>query len=175
MGQAAAESNDFNKAVTNYKRLTEVDANDPRAYMLLGQAYLAAKNTNAARDAFKASFNFAQTPDALVGLAAADQASKNCPEAIQIYETLDKNAAPLVKANPGLLYSMATAYQGANQPQKAKATYVRFLTFLKPGTQGYTQVQQIIASYDHKSAAKPASNTALKPKPKPSPSAAPKN
>ncbi len=175
LGQAAAESNDFNKAVTNYKRLTEVDANDPRAYMLLGQAYLAAKNPNAARDAFKASFNLAKTPDALVGLAAADQASKNWPEAVQIYETLDKNAAPLVKANPGILYSMATAYQGANQPQKAKATYVRFLTFLKPGTQGYTQVQQIIASYDHKSAAKPVSTTALKPKPKPSPSAAPKH
>jgi len=39
------------------QRLTEVDANDPRAYMLLGQAYLAAKNPNPARDAFKASFN----------------------------------------------------------------------------------------------------------------------
>jgi tetratricopeptide (TPR) repeat protein len=184
LGQAAAESNDFNKAVDNYKRLTEVDANDPRAYMLLGQAYLAAKNPNPARDAFKASFNLAKTPDALVGLAAADQASKNWPEAVEIYETLDKNAQPLVKANPGILYSMATAYQGANQPQKAKATYVRFLTFLKPGTQGYTQVQQIIAAYDHgtakpapkssaKPSGKPVAKTATKPKPKPKPSAAP--
>jgi tetratricopeptide (TPR) repeat protein len=179
LGQTAAESNDFNKAVDNYKRLTEVDANDPRAYMLLGQAYLAAKNPNPARDAFKASFNLAKTPDALVGLAAADQASKNWPEAVEIYETLDKNAQPLVKANPGILYSMATAYQGANQPQKAKATYVRFLTFLKPGTQGYTQVQQIIAGYDHgtakpapkssaKPSGKPVAKTAAKPKPKPS-------
>jgi tetratricopeptide (TPR) repeat protein len=178
LGQAAAEANDFNKAVTNYKRLTEVDTNDPRAYMMLGQAYLAAKNPNPARDAFKASFNLAKTPDALVGLAAADQASKNWPEAVEIYEALDKNAAPLVKANPGILYSMATAYQGANQPQKAKATFVRFLGFLKPGTQGYTQVQQMIASIDHSTAkpgpkpsAKPGSKTAAKPKPKPSPSA----
>lgn len=179
LGQAAAESKDFNKAVDNYKRLTEVAANDPRTYMLLGQADLAAKNPNAARDAFKASFNLAKTPDALIGLAVADQTTKNWSEAVQIYEALDKNAASLVKANPGILYSMATAYQGANQPQKAKATYVRFLGFLKPGTQGYTQVQQIIASFDHgtakpapKSSAKPTTSVAkTAPKPKPSPSA----
>jgi tetratricopeptide (TPR) repeat protein len=175
LGQAAAESNDYAKAVDTYKRLTEVDSNDPRAYLLLGQAYLAAKNANSARDAFKASFNLAKTPDALIGLAAADQQAKNWPEAIQIYEALDKNAAPLIKANPGILYSMGTAYQGGNQPQKARATFVRFLAFLKPGTQGYTQVQQMIASIDHGSAKPVAKETAkpnAKPKPKPTSSSA---
>jgi tetratricopeptide (TPR) repeat protein len=182
LGQAAAQANDFNKAVDNYKRLTEVVSTDPRTWLLLGQAYMAGKNWNGARDAFKASFNISHSADALVGLAAADQQARNYTEAIQIYEALDKNAAPLVKANPGLLYNMGNAYQSANQPQKAKAAYVRFLAFLKPGTQGYGEVQQLIAKIDRpgsSSAAKPA----VKAKPKtesktakavPSPSPAPK-
>jgi tetratricopeptide (TPR) repeat protein len=163
LGQTAAEGNDFTKAVDNYKRLTEVDANDPRAYLLLGQAYMGAKNWNAARDAFKAAFNLAKSADALVGLAAADQQARNFAEAIEIYESLDKNAADLVKANPGMLYAMGNAYKGANQPQKAKATFVRFLAFLKPGTQGYTEIQQLIAQIDH-----PGATATAKPAPKPS-------
>jgi tetratricopeptide (TPR) repeat protein len=173
LGQAAAESNDFNKAIDNYKRLTEVDTNDPRAYLLLGQAYMSAKNWNAARDTFKAAFNLQHSADALVGLAAADQQARNYTEAVEIYESLDKNAADLVKANPGMLFAMGNAYKGANQPQKAKATYVRFLAFLKPGTQGYTEVKQMIADIDHPPA-KPAPKSSAKPKPAASPSAAPK-
>jgi len=175
LGQAAAESNDFAKAVDNYKRLTEVVSKDPRPWLLLGQAYMASKNWNSARDAFKASFNLSHSADALVGLAAADQQARNFPEAIQIYEALDKNAAPLVKANPGLLFNMGNAYKSANQPQKAKAAYVRFLAFLKPGTQGYKEVKQQIADIDHGSSkqhAKPAAKSASKAKP--SPSASPK-
>ena len=170
LGQAAAEANDFNKAIEYYKRLTEVAANDPRAYLMLGQAYMVNKNWEPARDAFKASFNISHSADSLVGLAAADQQSRNFTEAIQIYESLDKNAAPLIKANPSILFAMANAYKSANQMQKAKATYLRFLAFLKPGTQGYTEVQQMIAQIDH------PSSTAVTAKPKPvaSPSPAPK-
>lgn len=169
LGQAAAESKDFNKAVTNYKRLTEVASKDPRTYLLLGQAQLENKDANGAHDSFKASYNLSHTADALLGLAAADQQNRNFTEAIQIYEAIDKNAAPLVKANPGLLFSMGNTYRAANQPEKAKAMYVRFLAFLKPGTQGYTEVKQMIADIDRGS-----SKPAAKPKPSPSPSAAPK-
>lgn len=171
LGQAAVESNDFNKAVDNYKRLTEVDTNDPQAYLLLGQAQLAAKNAPAARDTFKASFNLAHTPDALVGLAAADQETRNYTEAVQIYEALDKNAPALMKANPSLLFAMASAYKGANDKKNERATLVRFLAFLKPGTQGYTQVQQLIAQIDHPSSS--ASASAPTPKPSAKPTAKP--
>ncbi len=173
LGQAAAESNDVNKAIENYKRLTEIDPNDPRSYLLLGQAYMLNKNWEPARDAFKASFNISHSADSLVGLAAADQQSRNFTEAIQIYESLDKNAAPLIKANPSILFAMANAYKSANQPAKAKATFVRFLAFLKPGTQGYTQVQQMIAQLDHPGATT-STAAAAKPKPAASPSPAPK-
>jgi tetratricopeptide (TPR) repeat protein len=180
LGQSSAVGNDFPKAIEYYKRLTEVAATDPRTFLLLGQAYMANKDWNNARDAFKASFNLSHTPDALVGLAAADQQARNFNEAIQIYEALDKNAPPLVKANPDLLFNMGNAYKSANQPQKAKAAYVRFLAFLKPGTQGYGEVKQLIANIDHvpsKPAPKSSAKPAVKPtaKPKPSPSAAPKN
>jgi tetratricopeptide (TPR) repeat protein len=176
LGQMAAQNNDLPKAVDNYKRLTNVDSNDPRAYLLLGQAYMASKNYNSARDTFKAAYNLAHSPDALVGLASADQGARNYNEAIQIYEALDKNAAPLVKANPTLLYNMGQAYQGANQQQKAKGAYERFLAFLKPNTQGYTEVKQLIANIDRPS--HPAAKTAAKPKPgakpAPKPTATPK-
>jgi tetratricopeptide (TPR) repeat protein len=175
LAQAAAQANDFNTAVANYKRITEIATNDPRAYLLLGQAYMAAKSYSSARDTFKAAYNLAHSADALVGLAAADQASRNYNEAIQIYEALDKNAQPLVKANPGLLYNLGTAYRSANQPAKAKATYVRFLTYLKPGTQGYNEVKQLIAGMDAKPGPAPKSTT--KPSsanPAPKPSATPK-
>ena len=168
LAAAAAESNDFGKAVDNYKRLTEVQSSDNRPFLLLGQAYLQQHNWNAARDAFKSSYNLVHTPDALVGLASADQQMHNYNEAIQIYEAIAKGAPQLVKSNPQLLFSLGQAYQGANQPQKAKTVYTSFLTYLKPGTQGYTQVKGIIASIDH------PSNAQAKPKPKASPTAAPK-
>jgi tetratricopeptide (TPR) repeat protein len=146
---------------------------------------MAQKNYNSARDTFKAAYNLAHSADALVGLAAADQGARNYNEEIQIYEALDKNAPPLVKANPGLLYNLATAYHSNNQNDKAKATYVRFLAYLKPGTQGYTEVKQLIANLDPHPAAKPASKATAKPgakatakpasaKPAPKPSASPK-
>ena len=176
LGQFSMQANDFSHAVDTYKRLTEVDSNDPRAYLLLGQAQMANKNFANARDTFKAAYNLAHSADALVGLAAADQATRNYNEAIQIYEALDKNAAPLVKANPSLLYNMGQAYQAVNQQQKAKAVYERFLTFLKPNTQGYNQVKVMIANIDRpasnpapKSSAKPAAKPGAKPSPKPTP------
>lgn len=164
LGTYYAQSNDFPKAIDNFKRLTEAVPNDPRGYLALGQAYMANKNFSDAANAFKASYNIAHTPDALVGLAAADQESHNYNEAISIYEALDKNAPDLVKANPGILFNLGKAYQSTNQPQKAKAVYTRFLAFLKPNTQAYTEVRGMIDGID-----KGGSSASDKPKPKPSP------
>ena len=79
-------------------------ANDP--VRIAASAHMANKN-GSPRDAFKARSTFALA-DALVGLAAADQQAKNYTEAIQIYESLDKNAAPLIKANLSILFAMGT-------------------------------------------------------------------
>ncbi len=177
LGQAAATSNDYKTAIDDFKRLTEVVSSSPQAYLLLGQAYMANKNWDSAHDAFKASYNLARSLDAVVGLAASDQETHNYTEELQIYEGLHSNA-DVIKQNPGLLFNMATAYKSANQPQKAKASLTEFLTYLKPGTQGYTQVKQLIADLDRGSApsaaAKPAPKPTAKPAPKPSDKPRPK-
>jgi tetratricopeptide (TPR) repeat protein len=146
LGNYYASANDFPHAIENYKRLTEVVPNDPRGYLALGQANLASKQWNDAANAFKASYNLAHTPDALLGLAAADLQLRNFNESTAIYEALDKNAPELVKANPGILYNLGKSYQGQNQPAKAKVAYTRLLSYLKPNTQAYTQVHSLIAS-----------------------------
>jgi tetratricopeptide (TPR) repeat protein len=158
LGNLAGTNNDLGTAVADYKRVTEVIPQDPRGYLLLAQAYMAQHNWNSARDAFKASFNLQRTPDALVGLAAADVASNNNQEAIAIYEALDKQAPDLMKQHPEILFAMGKAYQGNRQNDKAKSTYQRLLAMLKPGSPGYNQVKQVIASVDPRPAA---------PKPKP--------
>ncbi len=162
LGNVAASNNDLNGAVADFKRLTEVAPQEPRAYLLLAQGYMAQRNFNSARDAFKASFNLARTPEALIGLATADQATNNNTEAIAIYEALDKNAPDLIKQNPGLLYNMGKAYQSNRQNDKAKATFARLLAVLKPGTPGYNQVKATIASIG--SPAKPSASPAPKKK-----------
>ncbi len=169
LGNLAASGNDFTTAVGDFKRVTEVAPQDPRGYLLLAQAYMAQRNWNSARDAFKASFNLQRTPDALVGLAAADVASNNNAEAIQIYEALDKQAPQLMQQHPEILFTMGKAYQANRQNDKAKATYGRLLALLKPGTPGYNQVKATIAGID----ARPPQAAAAKPKPKPSPSPKP--
>jgi len=178
LGNLAASTNDFTTAVADYKRLTEVAPQDARGYLLLAQGYMAQRNFNAARDAFKASYNLARTPESLVGLAAADQNSNNFNEAIQILEALDKNAPDLMKQNPGILFSLGAAYQSTHQNDKAKSTYQRVLAVVKPGTEGYRRVQAAIASVGAppQTAAKPAPKPtakSTKPKPKPSPTATP--
>ncbi len=167
LGQAAATGGDLTTAVSDFKRLTEVASSSPQAYLLLGQAYFASKNWDSAHDAFKASFNLSRSLEAVFGLAAADQQTHNYTEEVQIYEGLRQNA-DVVKANPGLLFNLANAYKSANQPQKAKDAYTAFLVFLKPGTQAYTQVQQLIADVGRGSA------PSAKPGPKPSASPEPK-
>ncbi len=168
LGNLAAASNDMTTAVADYKRVTEVAPQDPRGYLLLAQGYMAQHNWNAARDAFKASFNLQRAPEPLVGLAAADVASNNNTEAIQIYEAIDKQAPDLLKQHPEILYTMGKAYQGNRQNDKAKATFERLLALLKPGTPAYVQIKGTIASLDPH-----PQTTAAAAKPKPAPTATP--
>jgi len=167
LGDLAMANKDWAKAVDLYKRLTEVAASDPGPFLFLGQAYMASQKYEDARNMFKQSYGIQHTPDALVGLAGADEATRNFGEAVQIYEALDKNAPDIVKQNPGLLFGMGKAYQGLNQPQKARDAYARLLAVLQPGTQNYNEVKGLIDGIDRggRSAAAP---------PRPAPTATPK-
>lgn len=171
LGDAAVQANDMPKALGFYKRLAEVASNDPRAYLLVGQAQMANKNFTAARDAFRSSYNLQHTPDALIGLAASDQQTRNYKEAIQIYEAINRTAPDFFKQNPGLLYNMGKAYQSNNQPQQARDAYVKLLGLVKPGTTGETEVKKLIAEIDR---AKSGGTKAAASSPKPASSKAPK-
>jgi tetratricopeptide (TPR) repeat protein len=170
LGDLAMESKNYPKAVDTYKRLTEVASKDPAPFLFLGQAYMATQKFEDAKTQFKQSYGLQHTPDALVGLADADVATKNFTEAVQIYEALDKNAPDLVKKNPGLLYGMGRAYQGANQSQKAREAYARLLAVLQPGTQNYNEVKSLIDGIDRAGrsggSATPRPAAAATPKPK---------
>ena len=167
LGDAAMANKDYAKAVDRYKRLSEIAPKDPAPYLFLGQAYLAQQKFEDARNMFKQSYGIQHTPDALVGLAQADEATKNFSEAVQIYEALDKNAPDVVKQNPGLLYGMGKAYQGVNQPAKAREVYSRLLAVLQPGSQNYNEVKGLIDGIDR--AGRPPAAPA-----RPAPTATPK-
>lgn len=165
VGELAMQNKDWNKAIDMFKRLTQVASGSAVAYLELGQAYVAAQNYTSAQTAFKQSFQIDRTPEALVGLATADEATKNYSEAVQIYEAIDKDAPELVKANPQLLLELARCYEGVNQPQKARDTYTRLLAILQPGSPDYNQVKLLMDGVHTTPGAKPA--------PKPSPTHAP--
>ncbi|GAC1416537.1 MAG: hypothetical protein NVSMB5_06730 [Candidatus Velthaea sp.] len=159
LGELYAGKNDRTKALDNYKRMTEVSPNDPRAFYALGTQYAAANQFDKARTAFKTSYSLSHTPESLVGLAQTDYAMKNYKECATIYDSLDKAAPQLTKQNPQILFVLGQCYQKSNDTSHARAAYVRFLAYVKPGSQASTQVKQLISDIDRsgKPAPKPAS------------------
>lgn len=169
IGDLAMQNKDYAKATDSYKRLKEVASKEAGPYLFLGQAYLASQKFEDAKTQFKQSYAIQHTPDALVGLADADVQTRNFTEAVQIYEALDKGAPDIIKQNPGLLYAMGKAYQGANQNQKAKDAYSRLLAVLQPGTPNYSEIKTLIDGIDRGGGRPAAAST-----PRPAPTATPK-
>jgi tetratricopeptide (TPR) repeat protein len=161
LGQLYASQNQFSKAIDQFKRLTQIAANDPRSHLLLAASYNADKQYSKARDEFKASYNLQHSPDALLGLGQADIETHNYAECAQVYDALDRGAPDLSRQNPSILYGLGQCYQHSNQPQKAKTAYQRLLSYVKPGSQAASQVRALIASLDH--APKTAPKTTKKP------------
>ncbi|HEY0615415.1 MAG TPA: tetratricopeptide repeat protein [Candidatus Elarobacter sp.] len=148
LGQLYAGQNQIPKAIDQFKRLSELAPNDPRSHLLLGASYSANRQFSQAAGEFKASYNLQHTPDALMGLGQADLQTRNYNECAQVYDALDKGAPDLSKQNPTILFGLGQCYQGARQPDKAKAAYQKLLGYVKPGTQASNQVKALIAAID---------------------------
>ena len=148
LGQLYAQQNNIPKAIDQFKRVTELTPNDPRARLLLGATYAANKQFDKARDAFKASYNLQHTPDALLGLGQADLQTRNYAECTQVYDALDKGAPDLSRQNPAVLYGLGQCYQGAKQPERAKAAYQKLLGYVPPNSSAATQLKALIAAID---------------------------
>jgi tetratricopeptide (TPR) repeat protein len=162
LGQLYASQNNLPKALDQFKRLTEIAPNDPRAHLLLAATYNAGKQFDKARGEFKASYALQHTPDALLGLGQTDIETHNYSECAQVYDALDKGAPGLSRQNPSILYGLGQCYQRSNQPQKAKTAYQKLLSYVKPGTQAATQVKALIDQIDRQSKPAPQRKTAKK-------------
>ncbi len=150
LGQLYAGQNQMSKAIDEFKRVSQLVPNDPRSHLLLAASYSANKQFDKAVGEFKASYQLQHTPDALMGLGQADLQTHNYNECAQVYDALDKGAPDLSRQNPQILFGLGQCYQGAKQPDKAKAAYVKLLGFVKPGSQAANQVKSLIAAIDRK-------------------------
>ena len=162
LGQLYAAQNQIPKAIDQFKRVSELAPNDPRSHLLLGATYSANKQFDKAAGEFKQSYNLQHTPDALMGLGQADLQVRNYNECAQVYDALDKGAPDLAKQNPSILFGLGQCYQGAKQPDKAKAAYQKLLGYVKPGSQAANEVKSLIAAIDRQqkpSAKKPATTS----------------
>jgi len=148
LGELYASKNDKSRALDNFKRMTEVAPNDARAFYSYGTQLAANNQYDKARDAFKTSYGLSHTPESLIGLAQSDFATKNYKECATIYDSLDKAAPQLTKQNPQILFILGQCYQKSNDNAKARAAYVRFLSFVPANSQASTQVKSLIAALD---------------------------
>ena len=161
LGQLYASQNQLQKAIDQFKRVSELAPNDPRSHLLLGATYAANRQFDKAAAEFKSSYNLQHTPDALMGLGQADLQLRNYNECAQVYDALDKGAPDISKQNPQILYGLGQCYQGSKHPDKAKVAYQKLLGFLKPGSQASNEVKSLIAAIDRqqKPPAKKTSST----------------
>ena len=148
LGQLYAGENQLPKAIDQFKRVSQLAPNDPRSHLLLAASYAANKQFGQAVTEFKASYQLQHTPDALMGLGQADLQTRNYNECAQVYDALDKGAPDLSRQNPTILFGLGQCYQGAKQPDKAKAAYVKLLGYVKPGSQAANEVKSLIAAID---------------------------
>ncbi|MBV9440153.1 MAG: tetratricopeptide repeat protein, partial [Candidatus Eremiobacteraeota bacterium] len=148
LGQLYASQNQIPKAIDQFKRLTEIDGKDARSHLLLAAAYAANNQFDKAREEYKASYNLAHSPDALLGLGQADLRTRNYNECSQVYDALDKGAPDLSRQNPTILYGLGQCYQGARQPDKAKAAYQKLLSYVPANSSAANEVKALIAAID---------------------------
>lgn len=159
LGSYYADEKDWTKALDYLKRLTEISPSDPRGWSMLGGAYAGKNDWQQAHDAFRHAYDLTHAPDVLKAVGQTDLNLHNYKEAQQIFEAIEKNGGDYIKQDPSVIYMLGQSYQKQGQKAQAKSAYERFLAYLKPGTQAYTEVQKMIRDM----------GTNPKPPPKPSP------
>jgi len=162
LGDYYGQRKDFTKAITYFKRLTELSGGDPRVWLTLATAYNVTRQYDKAANAFKQSYAVQRSPEAILGLAQADFLSHNYKECAVIYEAVDKNQPAFTKANPNVLYVLGQCFEDSNQLDKALATYKRFLPYTKAGSQAQKETNAAIASVNAKLKSKKPSPQASK-------------
>ncbi|HTX03314.1 MAG TPA: tetratricopeptide repeat protein [Candidatus Acidoferrales bacterium] len=144
IGTYYADKKDYAKAADYLKRLTEISPSDPRGWSILGSVYASQTDWKDAHDAFRHAYDLTHAPDVLKALGQTDLNLHNYREAQQIFEAIEKNAGDYVRQDPSVIYMLGQSYQKQGLNPQAKSAYQRFLAYLTPGTQAYTEVQKMI-------------------------------
>jgi tetratricopeptide (TPR) repeat protein len=168
LGELAMSQNKKSDAVAYFKRLTEVVPNDPSTWLTLGQVDAQVTQYQDAREAFRHSFEIQRTPQSLAGIGTSDLQLKNFRECGQVFNALDKNAAPFMKQNPQLIYVYARCALGSGDHDTARVQFTNFKTYVKPGSPLASEVNKALAALG------PAPSSKPKPKPKATSSGKPK-
>jgi tetratricopeptide (TPR) repeat protein len=144
MGTYYADKKDYPKATDYLKRLSEISPSDPRAWSILGSVYAEQSSWKDAHDAFRHAYDLTHAPDVLKAVGQTDLNLHNYKEAQQIFEAIEKNGGDYVRQDPSIIYMLGQSYQKQGLNPQAKSAYQRFLAYLKPGTQAYTEVEKMI-------------------------------
>jgi tetratricopeptide (TPR) repeat protein len=160
LGVLALSQNKPADALSYFYRLAQVVPNDPNVYAQIGQVEADQKHWDKARDAYRHAFEMTHAPQPLAGLAVADYQLKNYKECGQISDALEKNAATYLKQQPQFYLVMGKCYTTLGQKDKARAAYVHFQAYVKPGSDASKELQKLINDL----------NTIPKPKPTAAPS-----
>lgn len=144
LGSYYADQKDWPKALDDLKRLTEVAPSDPRAWSVLATVYVEQKDWKNAHDAFRHAYDLTHAPDVLKAVGQTDLNMHNYKEAQEIFEAIEKNGQDYVKQDPSVIYMLGQSYQKQGLKPQAKSAYQRFLAYLKPGTQAYSEVEKMI-------------------------------
>ncbi|GAC1441009.1 MAG: hypothetical protein NVSMB59_00040 [Vulcanimicrobiaceae bacterium] len=155
LGELAMAQNKKSDGIGYYKRLAEIQPNNPAVWAALGQAHAQNGAYSQARDSYRHSFAIARTPQALAGLGTADLQMRNFKECDEVFAALDKNAPDFMKSNPQLLYVYGKCAASDGRRDTARSAYTRFRAFVKPGSPLAGELNKAIASLGG-SPAKPA-------------------
>ncbi|MGH7714392.1 MAG: tetratricopeptide repeat protein [Vulcanimicrobiaceae bacterium] len=148
LGTYYAEKKDYAKAADYLKRLTDLSPSDPRGWSILGSVYASQRDWKNAHGAFRHAYDLTRAPDVLKAVGQTDLNLHNYKEAQQIFEAIEKNGGDYVKQDPSVIYMLGQSYEKQGLKPQAKSAYQRFLAYLKPGTQAYSEVQKIIQDMD---------------------------
>lgn len=148
LGSYYGEQKDWTKASDYLKRLTEISPSDPRGWSMLGSVYAGQSKWQDAHDSFRHAYDLTHAPDVLKAVGQTDLNLHNYKEAQQIFEAIEKNGGEYVKQDPTIIYMLGQSYQKQGLKPQAKSAYQRFLAYLKPGTQAYTEVKKMINDID---------------------------
>jgi tetratricopeptide (TPR) repeat protein len=148
LGSYYADKKEYPKSLDYLKRLVEISPNDPRGWSIIGSVYAEQNDWKDAHDAFRHAYDLTHAPDALKAVGQTDLNLHNYKEAQQIFEAIEKNGGDYVKRDPSVIYMLGQSYQKQGLKPEAKSAYQRFLAYLKPGTQAYTEVKKMIEDID---------------------------